>query len=257
MKWEAKKFYIIRGIDKGQPKDGVKFWRFKHNFKKQGIYDKLTPALRMFYEENNLDFTDVERGSDLIITVVDNQIPGSNRTFRDVSSIMPRPSSQLHSDPIVVQQWLDDDITWRDVFKEAKTRVLTSEEYMERVGRGVDPYWDDSDSNNKRWIFPDPSDVGFQTKANTRDENLDADVGSNYEVASDVVMDSYQTADINTIKKEDVGTFKDDAVELTSQPSTPETVATEIVAPENTGDGVQDVESGDTNNPDGYDDLPF
>ena len=207
-KWEAKKFYIVRGIDKGQPKDGVKFWRFKHNFKKQGILDKIIPALDMFYSDKKVDFADVNNGTDLIITVVDNEIPGANRTFRDVSSIMPRGSSILHDDPIIIQQWLDDNISWRDVFKPAKTRVLNSYDYLERVGRGVDPFWDDSDSDNKRWIYPDPRDADLQTKANTRDENLDADTSDTYEVASDVVTSSYiSDVDINTITKEEVGNY--------------------------------------------------
>jgi glutaredoxin len=248
-KWEAKKFYIVRGIDKGQPKDGVKFWRFKHNFKKQGVHDKLIPALRNFYEEYKIDFSDIEKGSDLIITVVDNEIPGRNITYRDVSSIMPRGSSKLHDDPIVVQQWLDDDITWRDVFKPSKMRVLTPIEYYERIALGTNPFWDDTDQDNKRWVFPNPDDAELQRQANTRDENLDADTPSdNFEVASDIVDSSYNS-DINTITKEDVGTYTETEVEVeTSKPVEP-VVKSE---PENTSDVEYDGDEDDD-----YDNLPF
>ena len=59
---QAKKFYIIRGIDKGAEKDGVKFWRFKHNFKQQGVLDKLGPAVTNWMDDNMIDYTDVNKG---------------------------------------------------------------------------------------------------------------------------------------------------------------------------------------------------
>ena len=212
--WEAKKFYIIRGIDKGNSKDGVKFWRFKHNFKQQGVHDKLIPALKLFYQENG-DFTHVERGADLNIVVVDSTIPGTNRTYKDVSSIMPRNPSKLYDDPRVVQEWLEDNITWRDVYKPTKAPHLSSVEYMERVLKGTDPYWDESDQSNKRWVYPDPNDAELQKKANNRNENLDADDNNeNLEQASDLINQSYNNVTIENIQSSDVGTFENDATNI-------------------------------------------
>ena len=31
--YKARKFYIVKVIDRDHPEDGVKFWRFKHNYK--------------------------------------------------------------------------------------------------------------------------------------------------------------------------------------------------------------------------------
>ncbi len=43
-------------------KDGVKFWRFKHNYKNEGVLDKIIPIWRA-----KGDITDPEKGRDLII----------------------------------------------------------------------------------------------------------------------------------------------------------------------------------------------
>ncbi len=171
-KFEAKKFYIIRGIDKGAEKDGVKFWRFKHNFKNQGTLDKLMPILSDFTNDNNgLDFTDAQKGADLSITIVDAEMYGGI-TYKAVSAISTK-STPLHSDPIIVRQWLEDNTTWRDVFKARKARGVDEHRYLELVAEGNTPYWDDSDQNNKHWVFPNHPDL--EEIANTRTANFDAD----------------------------------------------------------------------------------
>lgn len=253
--WEAKKFYIVRGIDKGAEKDGVKFWRFKHNFRQQGVQDKLVPVLGSYIQQYESDFTDAEKGTDLMITVVDAKMPNGN-PYKDVTSITTRPPSKLHSDNILEKQWLSDPITWREVFKPAKAPHLESSEYMERLTRGVDPYWDDTDSNNKRWVFPDPNDAELQVRANTRDLDLDADnAASRMETASDVVVNYDNPVNINNVKKEDVGTFKDDAVEMGTEMSTPAetqpSVETQPVVEE------QKVDVSVQPPVDDYEDLPF
>jgi len=264
---EAKKFYIVRGIDKGAEKDGVKYWRFKHNFKQQGVLDKLGPAVTNWMEINGIDFTDAERGTDLILTVVDQEMQGRNRTYRDVSSIFPKGSSPLHADPIVVKEWLSDESTWRDVFKPASAPNISAHEYLEMVATGQAPYWDDSDQNNKKWVFPGRPDL--EEKANTRDQNLDADTGSKpIEMASDVVNSSYDNVNIQNVTKEDVGTYQDNAVDLTAEiknkaaetvtapaPAVETQPEPQVEAPADTtsesSDDDFDPESGD------YDDLPF
>jgi len=260
-KWEARKYHIVRGIDRGKVKDGVKFWRFKDNFKNQGILDKLVPALKLYYEDQQKNPTDINEGTDLYINVVDSRMPNGN-TYKDVSSITARQPSKLYDDHIVVNQWLSDQVTWRDVFKEATmTKVLTSSEYLERVAKGTDPFWDDRDQDNKRYIFPDVADADLMVKANEKSESLDADSTESYEMASDVaaanvVNDSYNV-NITNVTAEDVGTHKDDAVDVGAEfTNTP----TEQVAPQPvveqaphifTPSVEDDVESEE------YDDLPF
>lgn len=247
--WQAKKFYIIRGVDKGAEKDGVKFWRFKHNYRQQGILDKLGPAITSWMELNQVDFTDPYKGTDLILTVVDQEFPGKQgRTYRDVSSIFPKGSSKLHEDPIVVKEWLNDETTWRDVFKPPTAKGITPDEYLEMVAINQAPYWDDSDQNDKKWVFPGRPDL--EAAANTRNQDLDADNREEkIEMASDIVGKSYDNVSIENVTKEDVGEFKDDAVDLTAEVKQSEST-------DNSDDKEEDVDINDDEIED-YEDLPF
>ena len=55
-------FYIVKVIDRDNEQDGVKFWRFKHNYKQEGVLDKILPIWKA-----KGDVTDAEKGRDLII----------------------------------------------------------------------------------------------------------------------------------------------------------------------------------------------
>lgn len=181
--WEAKKFYIMKGVDKGSLKDGVKFWRFKHNYKKTGVYDKLMPAINKFIKSHKVDYTSPEMGCDFDITVEEQNFPGSNRTYKEVTSILPSSPSKLTEDKILEAQWLNDKLIWRDVFKPRKAPGLTPEEYLARVVKGTDPYFDEE---TKKWVFPDPADRELEEKANTKDMSLLDNANKNISFASDV-----------------------------------------------------------------------
>jgi glutaredoxin len=241
-KWEAKKFYIARGIDRGQEKDGVKFWRFKHNFKNQGTLDKLLPILELFMTENQADFSSAKEGTDLNIIMTDTEFNG--HTYKQISAITARGKSLLHADPIVAKQWLEDDITWRDVFLPKKAPNITPYEFLEMVTNDTTPYWDDIDQNNKHWVFPGRPDL--ETAANTRRANLDADAeDENFEHASDMIDDEYPRVTPSNITAANVGTFSDDAVDVGKAVLAGETEVEESTTDENLPPS------------DNYDDLPF
>lgn len=204
--WEAKKFYIVRGIDKGVEKDGVKFWRFKHNFKNQGTFDKLYPVLDDYIQQYGVLFSDVQKGCDLAITMADSEFNG--KTYKQITAITPRQPSVLHSDPIVIRQWLDDDITWRNVFLAKKAPNTTPNEFLKMIVRGENPYWDDTDSNNKHWVFPNNPEL--EALANTRNQNLDNDE-EYFEYASDISEDSVT---ISNVQPSNVGTYTSGAIDM-------------------------------------------
>lgn len=208
--WEAKKFYIIKGIDQGATKDGVKFWRFKHNFKKTGVYDKLTPVLFDFTEIFKEDWTSAENGCDFSITTAKQTIPGSNREYTEVTAIGSRGKSKLTEDPILLNEWLSDTLTWRDVFKMPSAPNVSGYEYLEMVANGTQPYYNDTDSNNKHWVFPGRPDL--QEKANTRTRDLGVDANSQREgyVAN---------ANINNITQSQITPNANQGVNLTQQVS--------------------------------------
>lgn len=236
-KWEAKKFYIVRGIDKGAEKDGVKFWRFKHNFKNQGTLDKLLPILEDYMTNQQADFSNAENGTDLNIIMTDTEFQG--HTYKQISAITAKGKSPLHSDPIVARQWLDDDITWRDVFLPKKAPNITPYEFLEMVVAGTNPYWDDIDQNNKHWVFPGRPDL--ETQANTRTRNLDADEDTAFEQASDLDVE-YPRVTVSNITEANVGKFQDTAVDVG------ETILADVDEP---------VTEEDQSSSDNFDDLPF
>jgi hypothetical protein len=242
IKWVAKKFYIVRGIDKGAEKDGVKFWRFKHNFKNDGTLDKLLPVLEQYMTIQQADFSSEKEGTDLSIVMVDSEFNG--HVYKKISAIMFNGKSLLHQDPIVIRQWLDDDITWRDVFKPKNAPGITSYEFLEMIVNGTNPYWDDTDANNKHWVFPGRPDL--EAAANTRNRDLDNDE-TNFEFASDVDEEEYPRVTINNITPEKVGTYTDTSVDLgatvlaKAEKETPKVVVAE-----------EEPSSEET-----YDDLPF
>ena len=241
--WQAKKFYILRGVDKGIEKDGVKFWRFKHNFKKQGVMDKLSPVLVDFMDQYKVAYFDPNSGTDLSITITDAEFMG--RTYKDVSAISNRGMSKLHADDAIAKQWLDDPITWREVFKAAVAPNTTAVEFLGMVAVGQDPYWDDSDVNNKHWVFPNNPEL--QAKANTRTNNAgDGDRNQYFEQASDLVDEEDLLVTPSNVTKEDVGTFTDTAVNLTAEIK--KEVAASVPTPTATAERAVSQD---------YDDLPF
>lgn len=261
IKWQAKKFYIVRGIDRGAEKDGVKFWRFKHNHKNQGTLDKLLPILEDYVTIKGKSFMDVREGADLSITMVDAEF--NNKVYKQISAITYRDPSPLHSDAVIQKQWLEDDITWRDVFKPKKAPNITPFEYLELVAQGNSPYWDDTDSTNKRWVFPNNPEL--ETKANTRSQNLDADSDQNssFEHASDLDVNNNDGVTIANTTEEKVGTYNDDAVNLgdtamnESNTSEMKQTTEEPVTEEEINDDQSEIADDEVEIPDDYDDLPF
>ena len=136
--YQASLFYIVKGIDRKKIEDSVKFWRFNHNYKQQGILDKLMPLF------SRSDITDPINGRDLIITAT--RTTGANNvTYTTISSIIPDDMSRLVEDDVLLKELVNDKLTWKDVYKPKDV------EYLQKVVEGKAPYWDDS---QKKYITP-------------------------------------------------------------------------------------------------------
>ena len=46
--YRSRKFYIVKVVDRDAEDDGVKFWRFKDNYKQEGILDKIIPIWKSY-----------------------------------------------------------------------------------------------------------------------------------------------------------------------------------------------------------------
>lgn len=238
IQWQAKKFYIIRGIDKGAEKDGVKFWRFKHNYLSRGTLDKLLPVLEQFTKTQQTDFSDPKNGVDLTILMTDSIFQG--HPYKEVTAIVCGEKSSLSNDPLIARSWLEDNTTWREVFVPKRAPNVEPYEYLEMVAKGTDPYWEDTDANNKHWVFPGRPDL--EEKANTRTRNNDASNNADFELASDLMDDEYPPVTISNITESKVGKYVDNAIDLGN-------VAL--------GETSEETHESDVEEKDEYSDLPF
>ena len=127
--YKSRKFYIVKVIDRDNEQDGPKFWRFKHNYKNEGILDKIIPIWR-----NKGDVTDSEKGRDLILELAKAKTP-KGKEYTVIQTIMYDDPAPLHEDEETKKSWANDELTWRDVYSKKPV------EYLEAIARGETPKW--------------------------------------------------------------------------------------------------------------------
>ena len=130
--YKAKLFYVVKVIDRDNEQDGPKYWRFKHNYKKDGILDKIIPIIR-----TKGDITDIDTGRDLIIDLTKSKSP-KGKDYTSVSTIMYDDPTPLSQDAELAKKWINDESTWKDVYSRKPL------EYLEAISRGESPRWDDT-----------------------------------------------------------------------------------------------------------------
>jgi len=143
--YRSQKFYIVKVIDRDNEEDGVKFWRFKHNWKGDGPIDKIIPIW-----QKKGDVTDINEGRDLILMLQAVPLPGGRGEYTTVSSVMYEDPGTLSTDPAQAKEWSEDERTWRDVYSQKPV------EYLEAIAKGLDPVWD---SELKKYVYDDPNAV--------------------------------------------------------------------------------------------------
>ena len=127
--YKPRKFYIVKVIDRDNEADGVKFWRFKHNYKNEGILDKIIPIWKA-----KGDITDPVNGRDLIIELAKAKTP-KGATYTVIQTVMHDDPSPVHTDAETAKSWIEDPLTWADVYSKKPV------EYLEAIARGETPRW--------------------------------------------------------------------------------------------------------------------
>jgi hypothetical protein len=162
--YRSRKFYIVKVIDRDNEQDGVKFWRFKHNAKGDGVLDKIFPIFK-----NKGDVTDTTKGRDLIISLTLTK-SGTGKEYTSINSVIPEDAGPLHEDENIAKTWIEDELTWSDVYSKK------GEDYLEMVAKGEVPRWD---NDSKKWVSNSSNEETFGTqKVSTPvvDPQDDADV---------------------------------------------------------------------------------
>ena len=141
--YKPRKFYIVKVIDRDNEQDGPKFWRFKHNYKNEGILDKIIPIWRQ-----KGDITDAENGRDIILELTKAKTP-KGAYYTVIQTVMYDDPSPVHSTKETAKSWVEDELTWADVYSKKP------EEYLEAIARGETPRWD---SDAGKYIYGNPSE---------------------------------------------------------------------------------------------------
>ena len=147
-KYSANLMYIVKGIDRENPSDGVKFWRFNHDYRKEGIYDKIFSVLNALKK----DVTNAETGRDLSITINRNQ--NDKPVVSGVASLDPSPLSENEEEKAL---WLSDTRTWEDVYS------VKNYDYLEILVKGGIPAWD-----KEKKSFVDKASLTAETEEKTK-----------------------------------------------------------------------------------------
>jgi len=126
-KYSARKMYVAKVIDRNKEGEGVKFWRFNHDYRKQGTMDLIAGAIG----GAGHDISDPDTGRDLTINLGRNQ----NNVPVVQSVSYPLQSTPLNADAEVQKSWLDDDRTWRDVYS------VRDYAYLTIIVKGDIPVW--------------------------------------------------------------------------------------------------------------------
>jgi len=128
--YRSRKFYIVKVVDRDNEQDGVKFWRFKHNYKQEGILDKIIPIWKA-----KGDITDPDNGRDLILELTKAKTP-KGATYTVIQTVMYDDPTPISDDTDQMGDWVGNEMTWEDVYSKKPV------EYLEAIARGETPRWD-------------------------------------------------------------------------------------------------------------------
>jgi hypothetical protein len=104
------------------------------------VLDKIIPIWR-----NKGDITDPEKGRDLIIELAKAKTP-KGKDYTIIQTIMYDDAQPLHEDKVQSDAWVNDELTWRDVYSKKPT------DYLEAIARGETPRWD---SDKGGYVYSD------------------------------------------------------------------------------------------------------
>lgn len=152
--YSARQFYIIKVIDRDNEADGVKFWRFKHNYKKQGVYDKIMAAIKLAGH----DISDINEGRDLNIEIVRD---GKASVVQAISVALEKTPLSNNQDKL--SAWTSDSRTWEDVYS------VRGYDYLAIIVKGDTPTWD---KDEKKYVGK------LEMEAKTKPSSTDYDSDS-------------------------------------------------------------------------------
>jgi hypothetical protein len=171
--YKSRKFYIVKVIDRDNEADGVKFWRFKHNYKQEGILDKIIPIWKA-----KGDITDPDKGRDLILELTKAKTP-KGAFYTVIQTVMYDDPAAISEETDQMVDWVGDEMTWEDVYSKKPV------EYLEAIARGETPRWD-SEKGGYVYSNNETSEVSMGGTKEPKSINEVADPQTTSEVDEDL-----------------------------------------------------------------------
>lgn len=144
---------IIRCIERGHEEDGPKFWKFtvrKDCTDPYNVINELVKARRDekiaygYSEEEAGNILDVYNGKDLKIIITEQKQEGNSKSVKTGVSVMDYgPEGPVSKNEQLMQQWIDDEKKWSDVF------TVKPYDYLSIVLDGKIPFFDKA---QKKWV---------------------------------------------------------------------------------------------------------
>ena len=159
--YRPRKFYIVKLIDRENEDHGPKFWRFKDNYKQEGILDKIIPIWKA-----KGDITNADEGSDLMVELSKAKTP-KGIEYTVVQTVMYDDPCVIHEDKAQMKEWMTDGSTWQDVYAQKPV------EYLEAIARGETPVWN---TDLKKYVYGDDSSevvLGGSNEPTKTEETID------------------------------------------------------------------------------------
>jgi len=170
--YRPRKFYIVKLIDRENEDHGPKFWRFKDNYKQEGILDKIIPIWKA-----KGDITDANEGRDLIIELAKAKTP-KGIEYTVVQTVMYDDPCSISEDAEQQKEWVEDELTWQDVYAQKPV------EYLEAIARGETPVWD---SELKKYVYGEEEEMTIGGSTNKKEKAEDvSDPQDSYDVDDDL-----------------------------------------------------------------------
>ena len=170
--YRPRKFYIVKLIDRENEDHGPKFWRFKDNYKQEGILDKIIPIWKA-----KGDITDANEGRDLIIELSKAKTP-KGIEYTVVQTVMYDDPCSISEDAEQQKEWVEDELTWQDVYGQKPV------EYLEAIARGETPVWD---SELKKYVYGEEEEMTIGGSTNKKEKAEDvSDPQDSYDVDDDL-----------------------------------------------------------------------
>lgn len=150
--YKAKKYFMVKLLDRNKQEDLIKIWRIPFNSKGQGDMDKLIAL----YDSDSGLIHDLDTGRDIKITMTKNE-SGKYKPLGyiplDKSPISQREENKLK----IIEDY--NSFTWRDVFMiydvkefwvKDENRFIKHKEYLQLLANGKFIAWD---SLNKKMVI--------------------------------------------------------------------------------------------------------